>query len=224
MSSKQIALNLPYREAYGRPDYLVSSSNQEAVSFIDEWPAWNSHVLVLYGDHGCGKTHLSSVWEDMTGAKRIGLSDLNEEILTAPEMVFIMENAEKIREHSRYEEGLFFLYNWLKESGGYLMLTSHFHPNEWGIKLPDLLSRILSAPAIKIGNPDDYLLQGVLVKQFSDRQILPSLDVIKYILRRMERSYAAARKIVNEIDALALSEKKPITIPLVRKVFEAIKA
>ncbi len=224
MSSKQIALNLPYREAYGRPDYLVSSSNQEAVAFIDEWPDWNSHVLVLYGDHGCGKTHLSNVWEDMTGAKRIGLSDLNEEILTAPEMVFIMENTEEIRKHARYEEGLFFLYNWLKESGGYLMLTSHLHPNEWGIKLPDLSSRILSAPAIEIGNPDDYLLQGVLVKQFSDRQILPSLDVIKYILRRMERSYAAARKIVNEIDALALSEKKPITIPLVRKVFETIKA
>jgi chromosomal replication initiation ATPase DnaA len=220
MVSEQIPLKLPHREAYDHFDYLVARPNEEAVAFIDKWPSWSHHALVIYGNAGCGKTHLSNVWQNITKAKRITIDDLSEELLAAPEMLYILENAERVRNSSKAEDNLFFLYNWLKEAGGYLMMTSHLHPNKWGIKLPDLSSRILSAPAVEIGDPDDNLIYAVLVKQFSDRQIIPPLDVINYILPRMERSYDEVRKLVEAIDSLALSEKNRITIPLVRRVFE----
>jgi len=37
----------------------------------------------------------------------------------------------------------------------------------------------------------------------------------------MERSLAAARKLVKALDALALAERREITVPLVRRVLAA---
>ena len=45
-----------------------------------------------------------------------------------------------------------------------------------------------------------------------------SNDVINYVLPRMERSLAAAETLVRKADRLALSQKRKITIPLMREV------
>ena len=45
----QLALALPHRPALGRADFLVSTVSQEAVAWIDRWPDWSAHVLVLTG-------------------------------------------------------------------------------------------------------------------------------------------------------------------------------
>jgi chromosomal replication initiation ATPase DnaA len=43
-------------------------------------------------------------------------------------------------------------------------------------------------------------------------------DIVRYILPRMERSFAAARDIVAKADKKALADKQKISIPLLRKV------
>jgi hypothetical protein len=42
--------------------------------------------------------------------------------------------------------------------------------------------------------------------------------VILYLLRHMERSFDAARRLAAELDAAALAEHRPITIALARRV------
>jgi len=42
--------------------------------------------------------------------------------------------------------------------------------------------------------------------------------VIAYLLKRIERSFAAAEQIVARLDGAALSTGGPVTIPLARKV------
>ena len=63
----------------------------------------------------------------------------------------------------------------------------------------------------------------MLVKQFSDRQLDVGQDVIAYVVARMDRSFKSARHMVAEIDRLALSEKRAVTIPLVKRVLEKIR-
>lgn len=75
-----------------------------------------------------------------------------------------------------------------------------------------------AAPVAMIHAPDDDLLSSVLVKLFSDRQLQVSVDVVKYILPRIERSFSAVRSLVSEIDRQALAQKRPVSIPLVRDV------
>ncbi len=89
----------------------------------------------------------------------------------------------------------------------------------WSIKLADLRSRVLAVDAVSIGSPDDELIAAVLVKLFSDRLMKVDEDVVGYALPRIERSFAAARRLVADLDtAAARGRRRRITVPLVREV------
>ena len=118
------------------------------------------------------------------------------------------------------EEPLLHLYNHVKESGRHILLTAKQPPARWGIVLGDLVSRLNTAVQAGIGAPDDALITAVLVKQFTDRQLKVDVEVITYMLTRMERSFDAARRMVGAIADLALEERRNITVPLVRRVLD----
>jgi chromosomal replication initiation ATPase DnaA len=79
-----------------------------------------------------------------------------------------------------------------------------------------------SAAGAEILPPDDAVLAAVLVKQFSDRQLVPPASVISYLLSRMERSFAAARTIVDQLDRASLGAGRPITLNLARRTLAAM--
>jgi chromosomal replication initiation ATPase DnaA len=118
------------------------------------------------------------------------------------------------------EEELFHLYNRLKEEGGHMLVTASSPPQGWNFALPDLRSRLLASPAAALRAPDDGLMEIVLAKMFSDRQIFVPQEVIAFLLPRMERSFSAARVLVDRIDRKALAEKRPVTVPLARDVLQ----
>jgi chromosomal replication initiation ATPase DnaA len=56
------------------------------------------------------------------------------------------------------------------------------------------------------------------VKHFADRQLRVQPPVIAYLVRRMERSFAAAAALAARLDQLALAEGRPIGLALARRV------
>ena len=218
MSAVQIPFDIPMREAFDAEDYLVTASNAAAVNWIDRWPDWtDTHCTILYGSIGCGKTHLSHVWQYKSAAVRMALEDItSKEVYTA----LIIEDIDTTITNKALQEKLFHLYNWQKETRGSLMLTAGKHPKYWPLSLPDLQSRMLAAMSLEIGAPDDDLLAAVIVKQFMDRQVKIPIEVVNYLIPRIERSFEAARNIVVRVDKLALARKRKITVPLVRELLE----
>ena len=77
-------------------------------------------------------------------------------------------------------------------------------------------------PAVRIAPPDDAMMEAVLVKLFADRQIAVAPDVIVYLLRHMDRSFAAARHIVAKADGAAMAGKRAVTMPLIRQVLDEL--
>ena len=65
---RQYILDLPVRSAKGRHDFIVSKCNQKTIRWLDSWPNWPVHGLVICGPHGSGKTHLGCLWRDQTNA------------------------------------------------------------------------------------------------------------------------------------------------------------
>jgi len=55
-SARQLVFDLKHRCAMGREDFLITSSNREAVEAIDAWPDWQHHTLALVGPSASGKT------------------------------------------------------------------------------------------------------------------------------------------------------------------------
>jgi chromosomal replication initiation ATPase DnaA len=118
----------------------------------------------------------------------------------------------------RDEPALFHLMNAVKARGGFLLLTARTAPDLWGVRVPDLLSRLRLAPHATIDPPDDALLRALLVKLFIDRQLVVDTGIIEALTLRMERSFAAARAIVDALDKLSLERGRRVTRALASEV------
>ena len=221
----QLPLDLPHRPALGREDFLVASANRTAVAWIDLWPSWPQPALVLHGPTGSGKTHLAQVWRHTSGAAAADaarlLADDPPDLLGAGTEL-LLDDADRVigdaRDRAVVERRLLHLYNVVRERGGHLLLTARNAPARWSLKLPDLRSRLRAATCAELGAPDDQLIQAVLIKLFADRQLRVPPEVVRFLLLRMERSFAEAERIVDALDAASLAARKEITVPLARQV------
>lgn len=217
--ARQLAFDLPHRPASGADDFLVAAPNAEAVAWLDRWPGWSMPGLALHGPEGCGKTHLLRVWQARSGARLIRPVDLAALDLPAlaarPEPVAL-----DACEGALPERALLHLYNLLAGAGRYLLFAGREPPARWPVALPDLRSRLGALPAVAIAPPDDALLAGILVKLFADRQLRVETAVIDYLLPRMERSFAAAERLVGRLDGSALALGSGVTVGLARRVLE----
>jgi DnaA regulatory inactivator Hda len=213
----QLTLDLPRRTALGREDFFVSDSNAMAVAWIDRWPNWPNAALLLHGEASCGKTHLVHVWCERVAATAVSGATLNEdrvaELVAAGRYRLAIDDADRA-----CERALLHLYNSCLEGQGSVLMTGRRPPASWTIKLDDLGSRLRGAFAVAIERPDDALLGAVLVKHFTDRQLRVTPEVILYLVKHIERSFAAAANVAERLDAAALRQARAITIPLVREV------
>lgn len=216
---KQLGFDLPSTPALGREDFLVAPSNALAVALIDTWPEWSAGKLVLTGPEGSGKTHLAQVWRGRSNAQVIEANALaSADIPALAEQSVAVENVPEIAGHAASETALFHLHNLTLANGHTLLFTGRAPLASWPLDLPDLKSRLQGAATAKLDSPDDNLLSSVLAKLFDDRQIIPHPDVIPYLVKHMDRSFAAARDVVDALDTEAMARKQPITRPMAIEV------
>lgn len=197
--AQQIPLSFPIQESYDSENFMVLPCNEAAMQWINRFPNWPYPALIIYGESGCGKTHLLNIWSDKVGN--------NGQIIDDVDLLF--GNADT-------EQNLFHQFNLAKEKKTYLLMSMSKNMAQYNIQLPDLKSRLNAAPQVEILPPDDMDVQAILVKLFHDRQLKIEPDVVAYILPRIERSFTAIHKLVEKIDRNSMAEKRSVTIPLVR--------
>ena len=219
---RQLTLGLSLPAAMGRADFLESPSNALALSAIEDPAGLPGGRLVLTGPSGAGKTHLARIWATRSAARWISPrmldGDLRALLLLSAGSAVVIDDAEALAGQHAAEEALFHLHNHLMANGGSLLLTARGPVRDWGLKLPDLSSRLSAAVHVGLAPPDDALIAAVLVKLFNDRQITVQPSLIDYLLGRMERSLASARALVARLDARAAALKRPVTRQLAQDV------
>jgi len=216
MEASQYILDFPVLQSSSMEDFVVGECNRLAADFISAWPNWPSHALVLAGPRASGKTHLANVWQKRARAALIAAGDLSIEEVPNLGRAVIVEDAHATRDW----QALLHLYNWLKDNQGHLLMTAERSPGNWPLDLKDLSSRLKSVPCVGLENPGEDILAAVMMKQFSDRQIVVEDAVISYLLKRMERSFESVREIVRRIDRLALEKQARVTVPLAKQALD----
>ncbi|MBL0405454.1 hypothetical protein JKG68_15905 [Microvirga aerilata] len=217
---KQLAFDLPLDPRFGAEDFLVSPSNEQAYGLIENWPDWPDTILLLVGPRGSGKSHLASIWATNARAWTVDASGITHD--KVPHLVSNGALAiEDMDRGERDEAALFHLLNLAREKKASLLITCEIPPDRWGLRTPDLLSRLRLAPSVSLEAPDDALLKAVLVKLFVDRQLVVDTSVVDYIALRIERSLAKASEFVGLLDREALSRGRRVSRAIAAEILGA---
>lgn len=196
----------------GAAGFVVSDCNRVAVEALDGWPNLIGGVMAVCGPAGCGKSRLGQVWAERVGA--VALHGAEAALIDPRELEgrpVLLDRAMDVD-----DETLFHLINLTQATGGALLLISRPAPSAWQVDLPDLRSRLAAVISVPMEAPDDTVLAAMLEARFAERGIRPARDVIPYLLRRIDRSAAAAADVVERLDAL----HRPVTRALARAVVE----
>ncbi|MGE4351865.1 MAG: DnaA/Hda family protein [Bdellovibrionales bacterium] len=230
MTGPQYHLPLPQAEAMSVEDFLPSSANEEAVRWLlhHEPSEWPSHVLILYGPEGSGKTHLLSIWCDVVGATRIdpGNRDVLARLVAGESdaKAVALDNVDRFAGDKEVEEWLQHFYNATKAAGIPVLMTARTAPAAWGLTLRDIETRLKSCLSVALKEPDDELMRGLFVKLFRDRQLMVEAGVVEYLAQRVDRTGTAICGVVAALDEASLQQSRKISIPFVQKILQQLNA
>lgn len=200
----QLALDFPHRPGYAPGDFMPAESNADARLWLARADEWPSGRFALWGEAGCGKTHLLRVWAAGRGASVIEGSDLRAaEKLRAPLAIDDAEAAD--------ERALLHALNDAAEEGRAVLLASRAPPARWATSLPDLASRLRATAAARIDPAEDGLLRALFARLLADRQLVVAEAVQDWLLLRLPRSPAALREATWRLDRAQLAAGNRIT-------------
>ncbi len=215
--ARQMSFDWPTGVALGPDDFFVSEANAKAFAMLQDPQHWPERKLVIAGPAGCGKSHLARIFQAENGGDMLQAAQITPDTRSDATTV-IIEDMDTLPANA--EEAVFHIHNNLRTSGGTLLLTANNAPSRWPITLPDLASRMQATTLITITSPDDALLQALIMKLFADRGISPKPDLVAYLGKRIERSYAAAAAIVAQLDETALATGDKINRQLAKRLLD----
>lgn len=214
---QQLAFDWPNGVALGPEDFFVAPANAQAFAMVCAPDTWPDRKLIVTGPAASGKSHLCRVAAAQSDAVLWDASALDDRLPEAGRNV-IVEDMDQLPASS--QEYMFHLHNHLRNTGGTLLMTGRQSPMQWPITLPDLASRLQAATVAPIGDPDDSLISALIMKLMADRQIMPPMALVTYLVPRIERSFSAAAEIVAALDAESLATGRAINVKLAASLLD----
>lgn len=218
---KQLPLPLSWSFSRDVKDFIVSDCNRYAFEWLEKWPLTiHSQVVCLVGEHESGKTYLAHIWAEKMGATWFRNVDMcydtiSSEFEQISNKFFVLDNADEVKN----EFLLFYLFNIIKSSGAYLLLTAKNYPNTWDLELEDMRSRLSTVDVIQINKPNDAAISLIISKMLFQRGLIAPDDVITFIANRIERSYASIAYWINRIDTSLIDRNHKLSIHSIKSLF-----
>ena len=177
---------------------FVIGDNFEAISVIKKFTTdKNLQFFYLWGVQGSGKSHLSSVVK-------------NNNILVI-EDIESMSDIEQIQAFS--------IFNNCKENGKKLFITGANSPNNMGLR-SDLASRLSWGIVYQIKALTDNEKKLALLNHSKQKGMSSNVKVIEYCMKNLKRDLHYLIATLDALDNWSLKTKKPMTIPLLKKLLE----
>ena len=212
----QFIFDLKTKINFSESDFFVNSTNKKAVDLVSLWPGWHNKAAIIYGESNSGKSHLGNIWMQRADATLIDLKNNDINCNKDSKRNYLIDNFSLIKPDQ--ENIILDVFNQCLFNDNYILFLCSKN-KDINFKLKDLESRFNSILSTVIEKPDDQIIEVLIIKYFSDHQVLITNDVIKYLSGRIERSYNDLSNLLNEINNLSLKNKQKITIPFLRENF-----
>jgi chromosomal replication initiation ATPase DnaA len=201
-------------------EFIRTAANDAALTWLDRVADWPQGRLALWGEVGCGKTHLLHRWTSTMGTQHLGAHYLTGPTLPRldelPDLSTLAGLAIDDADAMTDEATLLHLLNATAEARLPVLLAARAPPARWPLRVPDLASRLRAMTAVEILPPDDDLLRIMLKHLFKDRQHRVACETQDWLLTRLPRTQAALWQAVDRLDRAALGSSGGITRPLAR--------
>lgn len=210
----QLPLPFPHQPGYAALDFLPDDSNHDALAWLSaDWP---DRRLALWGQGGCGKSHLLNIWAERSSATLLAGQTLRDLDRVPGSGALALDDADTVAD----ERTLLHLLNTARDRGLSVLISGRTPPARWPVRLPDLSSRLKAITAVEIQPPSDALLRALLTRMAADRQLRLGEAVQEWLLLRLPRSPAALREAVARLDRESMACKQPITRGLAARVLD----
>lgn len=193
----QIGLPFDWGEQGGEAAFLVSEANHVAVRHLEGWRGWKVQTSIL------------------SGPPRSGRSLLARQFAAASDGT-VIEQAEQVE-----DEALFHAWNRAQLEGRPLLLVADRPPADWAVALPDLKSRLAAAPHVTIAQPDEALVRALIERGLAAAGTAWAADVPDFLVRRIERSYAAVAAIVDRLNRASIAAGRKISVGMAKEVLQS---
>ena len=226
---RQLPLQIRLDDSATFDNYCVAPAGRALAEYLQPLQELQQFSF-LWGNGGVGKTHLLQALCHAAEAESLSAfylslqhyqdySPLLFEQLETFDLV-CLDDVEAIAGQPEWEQGLFSLFNRMRDSGARLVVTSKVGPRQLSMTLPDLLSRLQSGVVFQVPQLDDVDKIRALQLRARLRGFELGDDVASYVLQRNARSMHSLFDLLERLDQRSLETGRRITIPLVRQLLD----
>ena len=186
-------------------DNFIAGSNEEALHSLNMAidGASEARFIYLWGAPGSGKSHLLQACNDLALARNLPLS--------------VVDDVNTQDEEAQIE--LFNYFNQLRSSGGILITSGNAAPTQMGLR-DDLATRLAWGLVYQLHPLSDEEKAKALKTHAKERGMKLPDEVVDYCLRYLRRDLPTLMAVLNALDKWSLTEKKPVTVPLLKKLLQ----
>lgn len=203
------------------PDFrnYLAGPNAEVVSVLEAMTApaaafSGEHVVYLWGESGTGKSHLLRAWSAISRAPYLdrGRFPDADATMLAVDDVQALNEVDQVR--------LFSLLNAAREQGGRVIAAGSLPPAQLAIR-PDLATRLAQGLVFRLHPLSDADKALALAIRAESHGMRLGNDLIRYLLIHCRRDLPHLLAMVDALDAISLSRKRPVSLPLLKELLEA---
>lgn len=222
----QMTLPVSIRDDARFANYYVGPNQQVVDALQGQWTVRGEPYIYLYGSSGAGSSHLLQAachYAEGLGHQSIylpldELKDYGPEVLEGVDKLPLVaiDGLDSVAGNDDWEEGLFHLFNRIRDRQGHLILAANAAPKQIGIQLNDLESRLTSGVVFQLAHLSDDEKIEALILRARQRGFDLLDDVASFILTRGPRDMAGLSGVLDRLDAASLTAQRKLTIPFVK--------
>lgn len=186
-------------------DNFIAGSNEEALHSLKMLLSGTADVnfIYLWGVDGSGKSHLLQACKRLAAERDLPLQ--------------VTDNVHTLDEEAQID--LFNRFNQLRASGGMLVTSGNAAPTQMGLR-DDLATRLAWGLVYQLHPLTDEEKAQALKTHAKERGMKLPDEVVDYCLRYLRRDLPTLMAVLNALDKWSLTEKKPVTVPLLKKLLK----
>ena len=194
---KQLLLDIKPAAAASLSNFIIGRNAEALASLKQSIVGVQPSFIYFWGESGSGKSHL------LSACKAIGMWVADD--------VHLLDNTAQI--------ALFNTYNQIKEAGKVLIAAGLHAPSQMGLRA-DLATRLAWGLVYQLHPLNDDEKASALKQHAYERGMKLPNEVTDYCLRYLRRDLPTLMAVLDALDEWSLTEKKPVTVPMLKKLLQ----